>query len=41
MGGPSGFWDPQTERHGQHTLEVDVYDSLGNESVATQIVNTG
>jgi hypothetical protein len=42
MGGASGFWDAQSEPvKGWHTLEVDAYDSLGNESTATQQVYNG
>jgi hypothetical protein len=41
FGGSGGFWDVQSEKHGWHTLEVDAYDSLGNESTASEVVFGG
>ena len=40
MGGEAGFWDAESESRGPHTLEVAAFDSLGNESAATETVNT-
>jgi hypothetical protein len=42
MGGIGGFWDAESELPlGNHTLEVDAYNSLGIESTATETVNNG
>ena len=41
MGGIHGFWDAESESPGTHTLAVDAYDSLGNESSVTETVNIG